>query len=223
MSHMLGACACVAGRVVRMDGSSGNARDFLEAAANAVNNLPAVKFFRDSILSAVTRVTTLLEDSAMAALLRFAPKIKNFQDKILPVVDSVMGVLSDVQGVVTTAGDMLDRLLKPAERLGQVADTLDTVDSVLEQLINKEGDTTGVSDSASTVETAITAVTTVLEPYANVSTQAAFVLEKVTAVVDLLGFDTIEALAGNPVEAMSSASKQFVRKVRSLCLAVLVL
>ena len=189
------------------------AKRFLDAATAAVNNLPIITFFRDSILTAVDQVGAMVADGAMSALVNFLPKVQALQDKVLPVVTKVSTTISDVATVVTSADEMLSLILAPAEKLVLVADALDKVDVLLGALVGEETTVTDATAAASAVGDLVSGFGgDEVAVYVNMTQQASVLWEKASALVELLGFKGIEDLAGDPVQAMRTAVTQFLER-----------
>ena len=206
--HLLRACSAVA-------------KEFLDAGLETLNNLPLVTFLRDSIATAVTQVVSLVSDASMAALVEFKPKVRTLQDKVLPIVTNVTNVLDKIAGVLTRGGEILDMVLEPASKLGQAADVLDNLDTLMGALVGEEvtvedllATATSVSTLAGSSGTGGGAGTDV-STFVNMTSQAGVIWDKATALIDMLGFKGIEEIGANPVGAMRSAVTQFIERVRA--------
>lgn len=194
------------------------AKEFLDAGLEALNNLPLVTFLRDSVATAVTQVVSLVSDASMAALVEFKPKVRTLQDKVLPIVVNVTNVLDKVAGVLTRGSEILDMILEPAAKLGQAADVLDNLDTLMGALVGEE---VTVDDLVATA-TSITTLAggtgaengTDVARFVNMTSQAGVILDKATALIDMLGFKGIDEIGSDPVAAMRSAVTQFLERVR---------
>lgn len=192
--------------------NSAVAKRFLDAAANAVDNLPIVQFFRDSVASTIQQVTAIVSDTAMNALIQFAPQVLSLRDKVLPVITTASELLGEVAAVLTGAGEMLDKILEPAANLVLVADVLDDVDTLLGGLAGEEvtvDDVFALADSAGALFGATGADVAL---YVNISSHGQELWDKAQSVVDMLGFKSLAELASDPVGAMRSAAVEFLHK-----------
>lgn len=192
--------------------NSAVAKRFLDAAANAVDNLPIVQFFRDSVASTIQQVTAIVSDTAMNALIQFAPQVLSLRDKVLPVITTASELLGEVAAVLTGAGEMLDKILEPAANLVLVADVLDDVDTLLGGLAGEEvtvDDVFALADSAGALFGATGADVAL---YINISSHGQELWDKAQSVVDMLGFKSLAELASDPVGAMRSAAVEFLHK-----------